>query len=108
MAIVKGKLRQGLRGAALLLLAVAAHAQLPDVPIPDTVTPGLPLPGVLKPGGELVPDANAANRGLRLAGARLGRIELLARDHRAQLDRDPAGELVIRAEVVAIDLTEAA
>src|SRR5689334_10651659 len=108
MAIAKARLLCGSL-AALLMLAGAAHAQLPDVPIPDTVAPAVPLPGVLKPGGELVPDVNgAAGRGLKLAGARLGRIELLSRDHRAQLDRDPAGELVVRAEVVAIDITEAA
>jgi hypothetical protein len=109
MAIVKGKLLRGSLAALLMLAGAAAHAQLGDVPIPDTVTPSVPLPGVLKPGGELVPDVNgAAGRGLKLARARLGRIELLARDHRAQLDRDPAGELVVRAEVVAIDITQAA
>lgn len=105
MPRVKAKLSRGIL-SALLWLAPTAQAQLPDVPIPDTVTPAVPLPGVLKPGGELVGDA--ANRGLKLAGARLGRIELLARDHRAQLERDPAGELAVRAEVVGIDITEAA
>jgi len=108
MDIVKARRLRGLVCAGLLL-AAAAHAQVPGVQIPDTVTPAAPLPGVLKPGGELLPDVNgAASRGLRLAGARLGRIDVLARDHRAQLDRDPAGELVVRAEVVAIDITEAA
>src|SRR5262249_33847730 len=43
-----------------------------------------------------------------LAGARQLRIEQLVRQHGAELERDPRGELVVRAEVVAIDITDAA
>lgn len=104
-----GRMRSSVFACAVWLLAGGARAQLPDVQIPDTVGPTVSLPGALKPGGDLVSDVNGATgRGLRLAGARMGRIQVLAREHRAELDRDPAGELVVRAEVVAIDITEAA
>jgi hypothetical protein len=99
-----------LRMLAVALLAGGAHAQVPSVQIPDTVTAPITVPGIQTPGGELVPGlGGAADRTLqRLAGARLGRIEALAREHRTELDRDPQGELMVRAEVVAIDITEAA
>jgi len=95
---------------AAVLLAGGARAQIPDVDIPDTVPSRMGVPGVLTPGGELVSGAaGAADRTVRrLAGARFARIEGLAREHRAELDRDPQGELVVRAEVVALDITAAA
>jgi len=107
MGNVSGKL---LRIWAALLLAGGARAQIPELQVPETVTSPLPVPGVVKPGGDLVSGLDgAADRTLqRLAGARVARIEGLTRTHRAELDRDPAGELVVRAEVVAIDITEAA
>ena len=107
MGNVGGKL---LRIWAALLLAGGARAQIPELQVPETVTSPLPVPGVVKPGGDLVSGLDgAADRTLqRLAGARVARIEGLTRTHRAELDRDPAGELVVRAEVVAIDITEAA
>ena len=54
-----------------------------------------------------LPDATRAVGGtLRdLAGVRALRTERLLREHRAELDRDPRGDLVVRAEVVAIDIT---
>ena len=84
------------------VLAGSASAQLPQVQLPPVPVPGVPVPGL--------PDATrAANSTLReLAGARQLRIEQLSRQHRAELDRDPRGELVVRAEVVAIDITDAA
>lgn len=82
------------------LLASRAGAQLPPVQVPQVPLPQLPG----------VPDAaRTVDGSLReLAGARGLRIDRLARQHRAELDRDPRGELVVRAEVVAIDITEAA
>ncbi len=41
----------------------------------------------------------------QLSGARALRAERLLAQHRAELDRDPRGDLVVRAEVVAIDIT---
>jgi subtilase family protein len=91
---------------AVLAFAGQAAAQLPVPPVqlPPVQTPASPLPG------ELVNDAQGTvDRTLRrLAQAREIQIDRLVRDHRAELDRDPAGELVVRAEVVAIDITEAA
>jgi hypothetical protein len=99
-----------LRIFAIALLAGGARAQIPRVEIPGTVTAPITAPGIQTPGGELAPGlGGATDRTLRrLAGARLGRIEGLAREHRTELDRDPQGELMVRAEVVAIDITEAA
>jgi len=83
-------------------LAGSALAQLPQVQVPPLQVPGLPAPPL--------PDARHALDGTleQLASARAVRIEQLARGHRAVLDRDPRGELVVRAEVVGIDVNEAA
>src|SRR6185436_14460969 len=89
-------------GLALgLALSGSAAAQLPQVQLPVQV-PGVPTPAL--------PEARRALGGTleQLAGARMLRVEDLARTHRAELDRDPRGELVVRAEVVGIDVTEAA
>lgn len=70
--------------------------QLPQVPLPRAEVP-LPVDPTLERIGDTV-------RGL----TRTARVEELRRRHRAELDRDPRGELVIRAEVVGIDITPAA
>jgi subtilisin family serine protease len=84
--------------AAALAPGAQAVAQLPQLP----QTPAVQLPPL--------PDAaRAAESGLRdLAGLRALRAERLVRRHRAELDRDPRGEPVIRAQVLAVDITEAA
>ena len=87
------------------LLAGAAHAQIPDVVIPDTDAPPITIPNIHTPAGNV---ASGAERALgRLAGARVLRIEQMSRDNRAELERDPAGELAVRAEVVAVDISGA-
>ena len=80
-------------------LTLTASAQLPQVQLPPVSVPGVQVPGL--------PDATRAVGGtLRdLAGVRALRAERLLREHRAELDRDPRGDLVVRAEVVAIDIT---
>jgi len=85
-----------------LSLSGPAVAQLPQVQVPPVQVPGLPAPGL--------PDARRALDGTleQLAGARAVRVEQLARSRRAELDRDPRGELVVRAEVVGIDVSETA
>ena len=96
------------RGVCIFVLMVAfaasAAAQLPRIELPPVTTPGLPQPG------QVLPEAQRAVGGAlnTLAAARGVRIERLASEHRAELDRDPRGELVVRAEVVAIDITEPA
>jgi len=84
------------------MFAVRVEAQLPSLP-------ELPVPAVPAP-GEIIPDATRGTTGTlrQLTRARVLRIERLAREHRAELDRDPAGELVVRAEVIGIDVTATA
>lgn len=84
---------------ASLLWALAAHAQvLPQVQLPGVQLPSLPGDPALRGVGET----------LRSLPTRAVRSQQLFEQHRAELDRDPQGELVVRAEVVAIDITEAA
>ncbi len=80
--------------------ALSASAQLPQVQLPPVAVPGVRVPAL--------PDATRAVGGTLsdLSGARALRAERLLREHRAELDRDPGGDLVLRAEVVAIDITE--
>lgn len=87
--------------AAGLVLAGHAAAQLPQVQLPPVQVPGVQVPAL--------PDAaRTVNGTLReLAGARALRVEQLARRHRTELDRVD-GELVVRAEVVAVDITREA
>lgn len=71
--------------------------QLPDVDLPEAPVPGLP---------DAAGTIDSAVR--QLASARALRADRLFREHRAELDRDPRGELVVRAEVVALDITDEA
>jgi len=92
--------------AAFLAIAAPAAAQLPlpEVQLPQSVPDGVPLPG------QTVNDATrTVDRTLRrLTQARATEIGRLNRQHPEELDRDPAGELVVRAEVVAVDISESA
>ena len=93
------------RARFFMLLAIGlttvSHAQLPRVPVP-----GVQLPDV----GRVLPSATDALGGTlrELTQARAVRADRLLRQHRAELDRDPRGDLVVRAEVVAMDITAAA
>jgi hypothetical protein len=93
------------RANVILLLAMAlatwsTQAQLPQVQVPDVRVPRIPA----------LPEAARAVDGTLsgLSTARALRAERLLRDNRAELDRDPRGELVVSAEVVAVDITQAA
>jgi hypothetical protein len=88
-------------------LAGAAAAQLPvpQVPVPRVQGPQLPATGTL-------PGVQDLGRGVggtlrELSAVRTLRVERAYREHRAELDRVD-NELVVRAEVVAIDITEPA
>ena len=84
-------------------LSGAAAAQLP---VPQVQLPQLPVPQTRLPGvQDVTRGAGGTLRGL--SGARALRIERNFREHRAELDRVD-DELVVRAEVVAIDISEAA
>jgi hypothetical protein len=89
--------------ATMLALAVPAIAQLP---LPRAQLPDLQVPGVE------VPDLRGATGELRdtlheLAGTRALRVQQLARQHRGELERID-DQLVVRAEVVGLDMTQAA
>ncbi len=107
MSIIRpGLVFSSMRRLTLILLLMAslcegAAAQLPQLPVPQVQVPGV---------GQVLPEAARAVGGsLRdLTGARALRVDRLLDEHRAELDRDPRGELVVRAEVVAIDITAAA
>ena len=75
-----------------------AQAQLPQVQVPQVQVPGV---------GQVLPESARAVGGTlrQLSGARALRADRLFNENRAQLDRDPRGELVVRAEVIAIDIT---
>jgi subtilisin family serine protease len=83
---------------ASLALALAAHAQvLPRVQLPGVQIPSLPVDPALRGVGDTLTLPTRAVRSQRLL-----------EQHRAELDRDSRGDLVVRAEVVAIDITDAA
>jgi subtilisin family serine protease len=81
--------------ASLVWLTVA-QAQLPQVP------------GVQLPQLPVEPALRGATQTLHNLPTRAARSQQLFEQHRAELDRDPRGELVVRAEVVAIDITDVA
>lgn len=78
-----------------------ALAQLSQVQVPQVQLPRV---------GPVLPETTRALEGSlqQLAGARALRADQLFRENRAELDRDNRGELVVRAEVVAIDITPTA
>jgi subtilisin family serine protease len=84
------------------LMALSASAQLPQVQLPPVQVPGVQVPPL--------PGADRAVGGTlrQLSGARALRAERLLAAHRNELDRDSSGDLIIRAEVIAIDITDAA
>ena len=102
--------RKRLRVLAMALLAGAAHAQVTDLEIPELPSAPVSVPGITHAGENVISDTtDATGRTLRqLASARTLQIDHMLREHRQELDRDPAGELVVRAEVVAIDIADAA
>jgi subtilisin family serine protease len=77
-----------------------APAQLPvQVPVPQVELPGTPVGDVVRGVGQRLDT---------LRDVRLTRVATLAREHRTELDRDPQGELVVRAEVVAVGIAKEA
>ena len=97
---------RGALAVAMWVLAPAAHAQLPRVQVPNL--PGLDLPAV----PDTVTGAvNGVTDGLgvqRLADLRQLRIRELLRTQRANVERDPNGAPILRAEIVAFSPTDAA
>src|SRR5262249_16562936 len=92
--------------AAALPFAPSAHAQLPRLP----AVPGVALPGAVNDTVGRVANTvgSVAGQVDRLADARRLRVDDLLRTQRASVERDPAGQPILRAEIVAFDPTEAA
>jgi hypothetical protein len=82
--------------AVALLLAGAAQAQL-RLPSLGGLAPVTRLPLVQR----VDPVVEQVLAPVDLAAARLQAIALQAREHRRELDRDPQGELIVRAELLA-------
>ena len=80
-------------------LAIPASAQLP---LPHVTVPELPVHVPITDASRLDPIFAT------LTQARALRAERLLREHRAELDRSPPGDLIVRAQVVGIDITEEA
>ncbi len=103
-------LAQWLALAAMIAFGPLAQAQLPRVQLPNV--PGVELPttvtdtvGRVGPGvGNAV--GNVAGQVDRLAGLRRLRVDELLRTQRANVERDPAGQPILRAEVVSFDPTD--
>jgi subtilisin family serine protease len=93
---------------AMIAVASVAHAQLPRVQLP--AVPGGALPGVVTDTvgqvGNTVGDA--AGQVNRLADVRRLRVNELLRTQRASVERDPAGQPILRAEIVSFDPTDVA
>lgn len=83
--------------AAALSASVAAQAQLRLPSLGPGLSPIAPPPALRR----LDPAVDAVLAPADLAAARLHAIAQRARAHRHALDRDPAGELIVRAELLA-------
>jgi hypothetical protein len=88
---------------AIIAFASAAHAQLPRVQLPN-------VPGVIDNTVGRVENTvgNVAGQVDRLADTRRLRVNELLRTQRANVERDPAGQPILRAEIVSFDPTDAA
>ena len=83
--------------AIALTSAAAAQAQLRLPSLGSTLSPITRSPALQR----LDPTVDAVLAPVDLATARLTAATQLARAHRHELDRDPQGELIVRAEVLA-------
>src|SRR5439155_18279933 len=94
-------LSRALLGAALLCLAAGAQAQLRLPSLPSL--PNLPSvpPPVLRSADSTLAPAD-------LAGLRRRSIDQLLSRHARELERDPAGEPVLRGELLAVPSSAAA
>src|SRR5262245_8443146 len=95
--------RRALAVSAMRLVAQAAHAQLPRVQLPNL--PQVDLPTVTQTVTGTV-DGVTDRLGVdRLADLRQLRIRELLRTQRANVERDPSGAPILRAEIVAFSPT---
>ena len=99
-------LARGAALAAMIAFAPLAHAQLPRVQLP--AVPGVGLPTTVTETAGRVENTvgNVAGQVDRLADLRRLRVNELLRTQRAGVERDPAGQPILRAEVVSFDPAE--
>ena len=81
----------------LMLAAPAAHAQLGGVSVPDV---GGVVAGATDRAGDVAD--RTANSVRRLSDDRVGRVRDLLRRHRDELEADPAGEPIVRSQILAL------
>src|SRR5687768_12096427 len=75
-------------------------------PPPAQLLPQLQVPNVQVPALPTDPVVRGATGALASLPSRAVRTDRLFRENRAQLERDTQGELVVRAEVVGVDVTD--
>lgn len=97
------RMRQRLCIAAIIAFAPLAHAQLPGVQVPNLPRVELPATVDQTLGRVESTVGNAAGRVGRLADLRRLRVNELLRTQRAAVERDPAGQPILRAEIVSFD-----
>ena len=90
--------------ALALLLCGSAHAQLRLPSLGNTLSPIARSPLLQR----VEPLVDTALAPVDLAAARLSDVAERAREHRRELDRDPRGELIVRAELLAQPSSQAA
>ena len=83
--------------ALALLLCADAHAQLRLPSLGTTLSPLTRSPLLQR----VEPLVDTVLAPVDLAAARLDEVTERAREHRHELDRDPSGELIVRAELLA-------
>jgi subtilisin family serine protease len=77
-------------------------------PVTAQLVPQVQVPGVQLPQLPVDPALRGVTDSLRNLPSRAARAQRLFEQNRNDLERDPRGELVVRAEVVALDITEPA
>ena len=91
-----------MRVRLFILAALLTGAAVAQLPVPRVGVPQLPVQVPVPGAARLDPVLATVTR------ARALRVERLFNEHRAELDRSPPGDLILRAQVVGIDLTDEA
>jgi hypothetical protein len=101
-------MRNRLLIVAMIAFGPLAHAQLPGVQVPNLPRVELPTTVTDTVGNVGNTVGNVAGRAGQLADLRRLRIDELLRTQRANLERDPAGQPILRSEVVSFAPTDEA
>lgn len=98
-------MRRALLAVTMIASVHVAHGQLPGVQVPNLPRVELPTTVDRTLGQVENTVANVAGRVDRLADLRRLRVNELLRTQRTSLERDPAGQPILRAEIVSFDPT---